>query len=113
MNDITLTRGLLSQGYNHHDIRRLQQRRELIRVRRGAYTIAEVTEVGVEERHRRLVLATAPQLLDGAVISHGSAAVLHGLPVWAATVEKVHVTRSRRGGGVKRSVVQVHGAAAD
>ena len=43
-------------------------------------------------------------------LSHGSAAVLHGLPVWPAAVERVHVTRNRRGGGIKRGVVQVHGA---
>jgi hypothetical protein len=41
MDDITLTRVLLGQGYNHDDIRRLQQRRELVRVRRGAYAIGD------------------------------------------------------------------------
>jgi hypothetical protein len=51
----------------------------------------------VEKRHRRLMLATAPQLRDGAIFSHGSAAVIHGLPVWPEAVARVHVTRSRRG----------------
>jgi predicted transcriptional regulator of viral defense system len=60
-----------------------------------------------------LVLATAPQLLDGAVISHASAAILHGLPVWPAAVEHVHVTRSRRGGGIRRNIVHLHGAPLD
>ena len=64
----------------------------------------------VEKRHRRLMLATAPQLRDGAIFSHGSAAVMHGLPVWPEAVARVHVTRNRRGGGIKCSVVQVHGA---
>jgi predicted transcriptional regulator of viral defense system len=54
-----------------------------------------------------------PQLREGAVLSHGSAAVLHGLPVWPDTVERVHVTRSRQGNGTRRSVVQVHGAPLD
>lgn len=111
MDDIRITRTLLSQGYNHDDLRRLQSRSELVRIRRGAYGRADSAELGVEERHRRLVLATAPQLRDGAVFSHGSAALLHGLPVWPGAVAKVHVTRSRQGGGgMKRSVVQVHGA---
>jgi hypothetical protein len=71
------------------------------------------SDLPFEERHRRLVLATAAQLRDGAIISHGSAAVLHGLPVWSAAIERVHVTRSRNGNGRKRSVVQVHGAPLD
>ena len=90
------------------------RRQELVRVRRGAWANPEVAPLGIEERHRRLVCATAFQLQDGAVFSHGSAAILHGLPVWPEMVEKVHVTRSRRGGGgTTRSVVVVHGAPLD
>jgi hypothetical protein len=37
MDDIKLTRALLAAGYNHDDLRRLQQRSELVRVRRGTY----------------------------------------------------------------------------
>jgi hypothetical protein len=110
MDDIRLTRTLLDQGYDHDDLRRLQRAGELVRIRRGAYALRDGSDLALEERHRRVVLATAPQLLDGAVLSHGSAAVLHGLPVWPAAVERVHVTRNRRGGGIKRGVVQVHGA---
>jgi hypothetical protein len=110
MDDIRLTRTLREQGYDYDDLQRLQQAGELVRIRRGAYALRDRSDLTLEERHRRLVLATAPQLLDGAVLSHGSAAVLHGLPVWPAAVEWVHVTRSRRGGGIKRGVVQVHGA---
>jgi hypothetical protein len=64
----------------------------------------------IEEQHRRLIFGTAPQIRDGAIISHGSAAVLYGLPVWPAAVERVHVTRSRSGNGMRRSLVHVHGA---
>jgi hypothetical protein len=110
MDDIRLTRGLLNLGYDHRDLRRLQREGELVRVRRGAYSPDDKSGEFVEERHRRLILATAPQLQDGAIFSHGSAAVLYGLPVWSEAVARVHVTRNRRGKGVKRSVVQVHGA---
>lgn len=105
-----MTRSFLAQGYDYDDLRRLQRGGELVRVRRGAYARGDKADQLIEERHRRLVLATAPQLRDGAILSHGSAAVLHGLPVWPQAVERVHVTRNRRGRGVKRSVVQVHGA---
>ena len=104
-----MTRMLLDQGYDYGDLRRLERRGELFRVRRGAYAREEKPDQLVEERHLRLVLGTAPQLGEGAVFSHGSAAVLHGLPVWPTAVSRVHVTRNRRGGGIKRSVVQVHG----
>jgi hypothetical protein len=110
MDDIRLTRSLLEQGYGHDDLRRLQRAGELVRLRRGAYAFEDKPAPLMEERHRRLVWATAPQLRDGGVFSHGSAAVLHGLPVWSAAVDRVHVTRNRRGSGVKRAVVQVHGA---
>jgi hypothetical protein len=83
---------------------------KIIRVRRGAYARHDEHDQLIEQRHRRLIFGTAPQLRDGAVLSHWSAAILHGLPVWPAAVERVHVTRSRSGNGVKRSVVQVHGA---
>lgn len=110
MDDIRMTRSLLDQGYDHDDLRRLQRAGELVRLRRGAYAFEDKADRLIEERHRRLVLGTAPQLRDGAILSHGSAAVLHGLPVSPAAVDRVHVTRDRRGGGTKRSVVQVHGA---
>ncbi len=110
MDDIKLTRTLIAEGYNHDDLKRLQLRNELVRVRRGAYVTEGSPNLTIDERHRRLVLGTAPQLRDGAILSHGSAAVLHGLPVWPEAVERVHVTRDRQGNGAKRSVVQVHGA---
>jgi hypothetical protein len=109
MDQIQMTRTLLDQGYDYDDLRRLERRGELFRVRRGAYARDDKPDQLVEERHLRLVLGTAPQLREGAVFSHGSAAVLHRLPVWPVAASRVHVTRNRRGGGIKRSVVQVHG----
>ncbi len=44
------------------------------------------------------------------MISHGSAAVLHGLPIFPEAVRNLHLTRDRHGGGVRRSVVHVHGS---
>ena len=51
-----------------------------------------------------------PPLCDGAVISHASAAVLHGLPTWPSAIDRVHLTRSRSSSGNRRSIVQVHAA---
>jgi hypothetical protein len=110
MDDIRMTRMLLAHGYDYNDLRRLQRGGELVRLRRGGCARENKPEQMIEEQHRRLIFGTAPQIRDGAVISHGSAAVLYGLPVWPAAVERVHVTRSRSGNGMRRSLVHVHGA---
>lgn len=109
--DIVLARALRVQGLDGKEIARLTRTGDLNRIRRGAYRPLPVDEnEPVEHRHRRLLLATAPLLEDGSIVSHGSAAVLHGLPVWASTVAKVHVTCSRSGQGKRRTLVHVHGA---
>jgi predicted transcriptional regulator of viral defense system len=46
-------------------------------------------------------------------VSHVSAAVLHGLPLWAVPLDRVHVTKSRRSGGRTGSRVRVHTASLD
>ncbi len=51
-----------------------------------------------------------PQLHPRAALSHGSAAAVHGLPLFRSMVERVHVTRDRYGGGVIRPTLRVHGS---
>jgi hypothetical protein len=55
------------------------------------------------------VEATVPQCVDGVVVSHVSAAVLHGLPVQAERLGQVHLTRNQAGGGRSRGRLHVHG----
>jgi hypothetical protein len=70
----------------------------LLPVRRGAYVRERPAEPTRDDQHRELVFATALQLHDAAVISHGSAAILHGLPIWPTAIDRVHVTRNRNSG---------------
>jgi hypothetical protein len=109
VDDIIFTAQLRRRGVQPHEMQRLQRSGELIRLRRGAYIAAPIGDESPEKQHRRQLLATVPQLAPGAVISHGSAAVLHGLPVWPEAIERVHLTRNRVGGGKSRRLVQVHG----
>lgn len=44
------------------------------------------------------------------MLSHCSAALVHGLPVWPGALERAHLTRSRSSGAKRRSDVEVHGA---
>jgi hypothetical protein len=81
MNDIQLTRALRAQGFSYDDLSRLRRRGELIQIRRGAYAALIGEDLVREAEHRRLIQATTPQLQPASVVSHGSAAVLHELPV--------------------------------
>lgn len=110
MDDIVLTRTLRDQGFDDRELRRMKRDGTLLPVRRGAYVRERPAERTRDEEHRELIFATAPQLHDAAVISHGSAAVLHGLPTWSSAIDGVHVTRNRNSGGNRRAVVQVHAA---
>jgi len=110
VDDIVLTRTLRDQGFEERELRRMRRNGTLIPVRRGAYVRERAAERTRDDEHRELVFATAPQLHAAAVISHGSAAVLHRLPTWPNAIDRVHVTRNRNSGGNCRAVVQVHAA---
>jgi predicted transcriptional regulator of viral defense system len=110
VDDIVLTRTLRDQGFEERELRRMRRDGTLIPVRRGAYVRERAAERTRDDEHRELVFATAPQLHAAAVISHGSAAVLHRLPTWPNAIDRVHVTRNRNSGGNRRAVVQVHAA---
>ncbi len=83
-------------GVGARGIRQLVRAGGLLHVRRGVYqrpgptTTSTVTD---------LVLATAPLLAPGTVISHTSAALLHGLPTEAALCHRVWTIRTRSHGG--------------
>ena len=110
MSDLLHTSRLLASGYSADEIRRLLRRGDLVRVRRGAY-VRSPGELTAEESHHRLVQAALRQHAAPVVVSHQSAAVLHGLPVWAAALDAVHLTRPRTGGGKVRGGVELHASA--
>ena len=108
--EILLTAHLRDRGVDHNDLARQLSGGTLSRVRRGAYAVPSSEKLSAEAAHRLLVRATAPQLGEGAVISHTSAAVLHRLPIWKGDLGRVHVTRNRSNGARRRTLVEVHGA---
>jgi predicted transcriptional regulator of viral defense system len=121
MEPVILTRNLTARGFDAHELARMQRRGELVRVRRGAYVSAQPDSDDSDDyvaraarlatRHRQLIEGTLPQLHPRAVISHGSAALLHDLPVFPEAVRRLHLTRDRHGGGVRRPLIHVHGSA--
>ena len=91
------TAALLGTGTTHQDIRRQVAGGELIRVRRGYYR--RPAELSAADKHRVTIRAVLASLVDGVVVSHSSAAILHGLPVPVSSLSAVTVSRPGRGRG--------------
>lgn len=102
-----MRRELLRAGFTADEVRRGRRAGELAVVRRGAYVRAPASErIGA---HRDLVGAVVRQR-GSAVVSHVSAAVLHGLPCWGIPLDRVHLTRGGRTGGRVAHDVHLHTA---
>jgi predicted transcriptional regulator of viral defense system len=95
--------------YSYAELERMTRTGALTRIRRGAY--ANGDEPDPHREHRRLLEATWGQTTAESVVSHHSAAVLHGLPVRIPLPPRVHLTRARPSGGKIRTYVHVHVAA--
>lgn len=115
MERLLLTKDLVALGYSGTEIETMVRVGELHRLRRGAYLKGRDIEAmaTAREQHRQLVRATVGQSHDGAVVSHMSAAVLHGLPLWHDQLQRVQLIRDRRGGGRSRRHVVVRGMPLD
>ncbi len=106
---LALRAALVRQGWTDGDLRRMRRAGLLVPVRRGAYRTRPTEDPdGPEARHELLVRATLPQLGPGWVVSHESAAVLLGLPVWNRPLDRVHVSRDGRGGATITRGVHRH-----
>ncbi len=110
--DLLFRPALLAQGYTDAELLRLRRSGALSTVRGGAYLPpGDDRLVRPEDRHALLVDATLPRLAPGAVVSHVSAAVAYGLPVWNVPLVRVHVTRDGRSGGRISGKLHLHAAA--
>lgn len=79
------------------------------RLRRGAYTDrVGFAGLGAADRHRILIAAVVANLSGDAILSHQSAAVVYGAPVWDQLLPRVCVTRNRRNGGRIKPDLKVH-----
>ncbi len=104
---------LLAAGYGDDEVRRMVRAGSLRPIRRGAYVEGPLPDTP-EVRHALLVRVAVEGLSPDVVVSHVSAAVLHGLRVWGIALDRVHVTRDRSRTGARRgSRVHVHSAPLD
>ncbi len=103
---------LRDMGVDPRWVARAVRQGDLVAVRRGVYTTAEVWQGLDEFRGRPLARVSAAHLtisLDH-VFSHDSAAVIHDLPLIDARTSDVHVTRGHCRGSRLRHGVRHHGA---
>ncbi|WP_019932695.1 type IV toxin-antitoxin system AbiEi family antitoxin domain-containing protein [Nocardia sp. BMG111209] len=103
-------RDALAAGLSDTDLHRLCHHGLWHRLRPGHYLAVPPATVSPAQRHRLLVRATVAAASDSAVVSHVSAAVLHGLPVWRLRLDRAHLTRNRRSGGRRGDRLLVHSA---
>jgi hypothetical protein len=82
----------LAAGLVDDEIRRRLRRGDWSSLQRGAY-LAGPGQLSSRHRHLLAVRATLAGLRVPAVLSHASAAALHGLPLWGVPLRQVHVTR--------------------
>ncbi len=90
-----LRRDAVRDGWSDDELSRLVRTGELSRLRRGAY-VNGTLPADVGAKHRLLIKATIAGLRRPAIVSHQSAAVLLGLPLWDVPLDRVHVTRRPR-----------------
>jgi hypothetical protein len=104
---LILRRDAVGQGWTDDELARLVRAGAWTRLGRGAYVEGGLPgDAGA--RHRLLVRATLARLGTAAVVSHQSAAVLHGLPLWGARLGEVHVTRQPPAWNDSRGRLRVH-----
>jgi hypothetical protein len=110
--DLTSRAQWIAAGFSDDELRGLVRAGRLTPVRRGSYVQGGLPD-DLLARHVLQIRAAVSELASDAVVSHVSAAVLHGLRIWGVRLDRVHVTRRRRSGGRCGALVHVHTAALD
>ena len=108
MRHIQLTGDAIVGGLSYDELDRRTRSGTMRRVRRGAYEPAAMGSTDPAVQHLSLIEGTVRQTPTAAVVSHMSAAVLHGLPSWNDDLVRVHLTRDNGGKGKIRRYVHLH-----
>ena len=111
-NGLVLRRQALAAGLDARQVDRLAKVGEWVAVRRGVYCTGLLWDsldpyVG---RPRLRAIAASRNMIVPHVLSHDSAALLHGMPILLGDPELVHITRFGALGGRTRHGVKHHQA---
>ena len=96
----------VADGVSDSELKSLLKRGDHVRLVRGVYADAAELAGWEEDQHRTRVMGVAK--ISDLLVSHISAAVLHGLPVPGGDLTEVHATRLGVGGNRHRSTRHVH-----
>ncbi|MFI6165432.1 hypothetical protein ACIBCN_01475 [Nocardia sp. NPDC051052] len=100
-----LRRDAVLAGFTDDELRGAGWRR----VHRGLYVeSADAVGLTVEQRHHVLTRAVVAAATSAVTVTHVSAAIVHGLPVWRIPLARVHLSRNRRTGGRVRRRSVLH-----
>ncbi len=104
--DVLLRSVMVADGVSDDELARAVRRRELLPLERGAYLAQPPTDE--DQRHRARVAATVAGRRVPGTVSHASAALLHGLPLWQVVHQRVHVIRRPPAAGSGSTRVHLH-----
>jgi hypothetical protein len=104
----------VADGYSDAELARRVRRGALLRLQRGTY-VTEPSSLPDEAtaRHCLSIAATVAELRVPAVVSHVSAAALHGLPLWDVRLSRIHILRTPPASGASNARLHLHVARAD
>ncbi len=106
---IVLRRDVIMAGGTDTDLRRACRAGQLVRIRHGAYASREMWEARTREARHLLLSRLAYEFARTEVaLSHVSAAVIHGAPLWDLSLLEVHLTRTDRKAGRREVGVVQH-----
>jgi hypothetical protein len=101
-------------GGSDGELRRMVTARQIQRLRRGSYmSVVDYAALNAEQQHAADVEAALVAQQRGSVVSHQSAAVLHGLPIWPSVFGVVHLNKERRNAGRRNGLLHIHTAPMD
>jgi hypothetical protein len=106
---VFLRRDALAAGMDDKELGRRVRAGLLVRIRHGAYALADQWSGASEEgRHLMRAAAVMRTARCGAALSHTSAALLLGADVWDLELRDVHLTRPDHKGGRREAGVVQH-----
>lgn len=104
-----LRREAIRAGLTDDALARATKRGDIVRVRHGAYADgpwwAQATS---DEQHRATAMCVVRSYSSPVLVSHTTAAVLHGLPTWGQDLGDVHLTHLVPASGRKQAGVVHH-----
>lgn len=100
--------GLAAIGVTDNEIKRGLRARTLVALGHGAYADAAAYEAMTAEQRHVLSVRAAASACSRPVVSHQSAAVLHGLSMWNPDLSRVHLSVDSRHHGRRTATLHVH-----